>query len=228
VKKIDRVDRHGKGYTPASRSSTCSTNGSALPTLPYGSARDYLLRPVVFALATDEMVEHVRNCYPLTTESHLFVIVRTINGNHHVLRARHSSTIAYLKNKLWLKTRRRHGSMMLAFAGIFLSPDASTLLDHGIVDRSLIHVLWEASPYIHLFILSYVNGGLYPLLMNPYITVRHVKERIQHQEGIPFKLQQLTIDGQILDDDEQLFRHSFSMTGFPLVLQFCIRVCTAP
>ena len=228
VKKMVRVSSQGKGYTPASRSSTCSTNGSALPSLSYGSARDRLLRPVAFAPATDEMVEQVRNCYPMTIESHLSVIVRTINGNHHVLHARHSNSIAYLKHKLWLKTRRRPESMMLAFAGIFLSPDASTLLDHGIVDRSLIHVLWEASPYTHLFILSYVDGGLYPFLMHPYITVRQVKERIQHQEGILFKLQQLTLSGQILDNDEQLFRHSFSMTGFPLVLQFRIRVCTAP
>jgi hypothetical protein len=118
--------------------------------------------------------------------------------------------------------------MMLAFSGNFLSPDSSSLLDHGIADLSVLHVLWHVSPYIHAFILNYNDGGLYPLLMHPYMTVRDVKETIQHYSGILFNLQQLSLCGHILDNDEELFTHGFSMTGFPLVLQFHISLCAVP
>jgi hypothetical protein len=116
--------------------------------------------------------------------------------------------------------------MMLAFSGDFLSPDSSTLVDHGIADGSVLHVLWHVSPYIHAFILNHNDGGFYPLLMHPYMTVRDVKEAIQHFSGILFNLQQLSICGQNLDNDEELFSHGFSVTGFPLVLHFHASRCT--
>jgi hypothetical protein len=191
-----------------------------------GQADVELSRSIALARVAVVKAQQAWACYQSSKESHLSIIVRSIHGILYVLHARPSDSIGLLKHKIWCKSRRRLEGMMLVFAGVFLNPDASTLLDHGMVDQSVIHVLWDASPYLHLFILSYVDGGFYGLLMHPEDTVRDVKERIQTQEGILTTLQQLSLSGQILDDDHQLIRYSTLMIGCPLVLQLRVRVCT--
>jgi hypothetical protein len=99
-------------------------------------------------------------------------------------------------------------------------------MDHGIVDESVIHVVWDMSPYLHLFILSYLDGGFYPLLMHSDDTVRDVKERIQTQEGLLVRIQQLSVSGEILDDGDRLSCYSTLVTGSTLALQLRVRMCT--
>ena len=158
-------------------------------------------------------------------QSPLSIIVRTTNGIFNVLQAKSSDSISSMKRKISRKTHRPSECMMLFFAGTLLGPAASMLSDHGIVDQSVIHLLWDVSPYQHLFIFSYVDDAFYPLLIHPDEMVREVKEKIQIRDGILVKLQQLAFDGLILDDDQQLSSYSTFMIGLPAVFQLRVRAC---
>jgi hypothetical protein len=146
-------------------------------------------------------------------QSPLSIIVRTINGIFDVLQAKSSDSISSMKHKISRRT-------LLALADSMLS-------DHGVADQSVIHLLWDVSPYQHLFIFSYVDGAFYPLLVHPDETVRDVKERIQTQGGIIVELQQLAFLDFILDDDHQVSLYSTSMTGLPAVFHLRLRACAA-
>ena len=157
----------------------------------------------------------------------LSLIVRTINGIFDVLPAKPSDSIGSIKFKLSRKTRLPTECMMLFFAGTILGPSTLTLSAIGIVDQSVVYLLWDVRPYEHLRIFSHADGDFYPLLVHPEETVRDVKERIQTQDGILVELQQLAFFDLILDDDHQLSRYSTFMIELPAVFHLRVRACTA-
>ena len=154
------------------------------------------------------------------------VIVRTITGSIYVVDVQPNDSIGHLKFNIWCETRKQPDSVTLIFAGRLLRPDASRLMDFGILHGSVIHAVWEMSPYPHLFISSSLDGGFYPLLMHPDETVRQLKQRIQTRECLLVRSQQLLFGGQILDDDHRLSCYSTLVTGSVLVLQPRIRTCS--
>jgi hypothetical protein len=161
-------------------------------------------------------------------EPDMQIIVRTITGIFHVLSVTPGESIGGLKLKIWRRTRKRPERQRLVCAGRSLCPEASTLQDHGIVDESVIHLVWDMSPYLRLFIMSSLDGGFYQLLTHPDETVRDVKESILAKESIPVRLQRLSFSGQILDDGYRLSCYSTLVSGCTLVLQLHVHMCTIP
>ena len=102
------------------------------------------------------------------------VIVRTITGRIYVVDVQPTESIGHLKFILWCESKQPD-CLKLICAGRLLRLDVSRLVDLGIVDGSVIHAVWDISPYLHLFISSSLDGGFYPLLVHPDETVRKMR-----------------------------------------------------
>jgi hypothetical protein len=141
----------------------------------------------------------------------LSLIVLTIYGILDVLSAKPSDSIDFIKFKLSQKNRLPTEDMLLFFAGIIFGLSTLSLFAIGVVDQSVVYLLWDVRPYEHLFIFSHPDGDYYPLLVHPEETFRDVWERIQTQDGILVELQQLAFLDLVLDDDYQVSLYSTSL-----------------
>ena len=246
-KKQTQNQEKGKADARAPQPDTCSSCGNILPLHQQGAALTESCLRQLSSSCTSHEARHgktklscsgasmepvvVQAANSLSTvqpsqEADMQVIVRTITGSIYVVDVQPNDSIGHLKFNIWCETRKQPDSVTLICAGRLLRPDAPRLMDFGIVDGSVIHAVWEMSPYLHLFISSSLDGGFYPLLMHPDETVRDLKQRIQTRECLLVRSQQLLFGGQILDDDHRLSCYSTLVTGSVLDLQLRIRTCS--
>ena len=179
--------KKGKADARAPQPDTCSSCGNILPLHQQGLALDRSLRYLtksclrhLSSSCTSHEARHGKtelSCSgasmepvvaqavhsPATVqpsqEADMQVIVRTITGSIYLVDVQPNDSIGHLKFNIWCETRKQPDSVTLISAGRLLRPDASRLMDFGIADRSVIHAVWEMSPYLHLFISSSLDGA---------------------------------------------------------------------
>jgi hypothetical protein len=152
------------------------------------------------------------------------VIVRTLTNSFFVFDVEPTDSVGFLKEQIAGKIHKQRSDLMLVCAGFPLDEEAM-LLDVNVADQAVIHVVWDVSPHLHLFVLSLLDGGFYSLLTHPREKVRVLKQRIQAREGIPVCQQCVTFNGVVLEDDDDFRCHRFA-SGCTVVLRLRAFPCS--
>jgi hypothetical protein len=152
------------------------------------------------------------------------VIVRTLANSFFVFDVEPTDSVGFLKEQIAGKTHKQRSDLMLVCAGFPLDEEAM-LLDVNVADQAVIHVVWDVSPHLHLFVLSLLDGGFYSLLTHPREKVRVLTQKIQAREGIPVCQQCLTFNEIVLEDDDDFLFHRFA-DGCTLVLRLRAFPCS--
>ena len=131
------------------------------------------------------------------------VFVNCVSGKQLTLTTNPFSTVSALKEEVAIKEGYAKDQLVLLFNGRNL-PEGRTLSDCGITNRSTIHLMLTPNQQrMHLFVKT-LTGQTFILYPMSTMTVREVKEDIQHKEGIPSTQQNLVFEGQPLEDDQTL------------------------
>ncbi|CAF3679616.1 unnamed protein product [Rotaria socialis] len=119
-----------------------------------------------------------------------------------------ANTIRHVKEKILHSMGIPLHQQLLVFAGVELE-DGQTLSHYDINNTSTVHLIrmyfgLNNTNDISEATVNIEDGGTIKLQIEPFNTIREIKEKIQDHEGIPVEQQFLAIGGVEVDDDQTI------------------------
>ena len=131
-------------------------------------------------------------------ENEIKILVKTLTGKKIDLQISNFATVQNVKEMIQDREGIPPDQQRIIYLGQQLADD-HLLIFYNISNDSVIHLVLrlrggQIRITVKYFKTLVIDFGIYP-------SVRQIKERIEELEGYPPGLQQLTLDGRVLDDD---------------------------
>ena len=131
-------------------------------------------------------------------EYELMVFLKTLTGQTITVRATPHDTVADMKQKIFEQEGIPVDRQRMIFVGEQLN-DNHRFLDYRIEHESAVHLVFRSGQGFQIFVRSH-NDRTMVFECQPTTTIEKVKEKVREREGLHVDIQQLSFEGEILDN----------------------------
>ena len=132
----------------------------------------------------------------------LMVFIKTLTGQTITVNVRPRDTVGDVKHKIFEQEGIPVDRQRMIFVGEQLN-DNHRLLDYRIEHESAVHLVFRSGQFFQIFVRTR-NGRTMVFECQPTTTVERIKERVRDRENLHMDIQQLSVEGRILENQSTL------------------------